>query len=74
MRPTAAMPAADRGYSDGDAQRASRDTLLSAANLGVSGLTETIAADEALYALITATTAASTDIAIMGLLLTLTQN
>lgn len=48
------------------------DTALSAANLGVSGLTEVLAATEYLYVLITATTAASTDIAIANLLVTVT--
>lgn len=49
------------------------DTILSATNLGVTGLTETMAADEMLYVNITATTAGSTDIAIMGLLVTVTR-
>lgn len=43
------------------------DTILSASNLGVTGLTEVLAADELLYVLITATTGAATDIALMGL-------
>lgn len=49
------------------------DTILSASNLGVTGLSEVIAADEMLYVTITGTTAASTDIAIMGLAVSFTR-
>lgn len=49
------------------------DTILSGSNLGVTGLTETMAADELLYATITATTAGSTDIVIAGLMVTVTR-
>lgn len=48
------------------------DTILSAANLGVTGLSEVIAADESLYVLLTGTTAASTDIDVTHLLITFT--
>lgn len=48
------------------------DTILSAANLGVTGLSEVIAADESLYVLLTGTTAASTDIDVTHLLITYT--
>lgn len=49
------------------------DTILSSANLAVTGLTEVLAADEMLYATITATTGNSTDIALMGLAVTFTR-
>lgn len=49
------------------------DTILSQTNLGVTGLTETMAADEMLYVTITATTAGSTDIALMGLNVTVSR-
>jgi hypothetical protein len=49
------------------------DTILSAANLGVSGLTEVMAENEALYVLITATTAGSTDIDLMSLVVSVTR-
>lgn len=48
------------------------DTILSASNLGVTGQSEVIAADESLYVLVTATTAASTDIDATHLLVTYT--
>lgn len=48
------------------------DTILSAANLGVTAQTEVIAADESLYVLLTGTTAASTDIDVTHLLVTYT--
>lgn len=50
------------------------DTILSAANLGVTGLTEVMAADESLYVLITATTAGSTDIDLMSIVATVTKS
>ena len=51
------------------------DTILSAANLGVTlGTPETVAADEAMYVLLTGTTAAATDIDVTHLLVTVTQN
>lgn len=46
------------------------DAIMSVANVGVTGLTEVIAADEMLYVTLTATTAAATDIAVMGLSVT----
>ncbi len=46
------------------------DTILSSANLAVTGLTEVLAEGETLYALFTGTTAASTDIDLTGLLVT----
>ena len=51
------------------------DTILdeAVAALQVAGLTETLAADEAVYVLLTGTTAGSTDIAIMAILVEYTQ-
>ncbi len=50
------------------------DTKITSANMGVTlGTAETLADDEALYALITATTAASTDIDLTHLVVTVTQ-
>lgn len=46
------------------------DTLYSAANLAVTGLAETVAEGETVYARLTATTAASTDIDIIGISVT----
>ncbi len=48
------------------------DTILSSANLGVTGLTEVLAEGETIYALFTGTTAASTDIDLTGLIATVT--
>lgn len=42
------------------------DTILSDANAGKTGLAEVVAADETFYVLVTATTLASTDIALQG--------
>lgn len=50
------------------------DTLISSANLAVTGLTETLAEGETLYALFTATTAASTDIDLTGMIATVTRS
>ncbi len=50
------------------------DTLLSGSALEVAGLTETLDELETLYALLTGTTAAVTDIAVSGLVIDLTQN
>ncbi len=50
------------------------DTILSSANLGVTGLTEVIAADETVYVLLTATTLGSTDIDIMSIVATVTKS
>lgn len=50
------------------------DTLLSSANLAVTGLTEVLAEGETLYALFTGTTAGSTDIDLTGLVVTVTRS
>jgi hypothetical protein len=49
------------------------DTILSASNSATGTLNETVGADETFYVLITATTAASTDIALQGAQATVTQ-
>jgi len=50
------------------------DTLISSANLAVTGLTETLAEGETLYALLTGTTAASTDIDLTGMIATVNRS
>jgi hypothetical protein len=49
------------------------DTILSAANVGATGLTEVVTVDAAYYLLVTATTAASTDIDLTHVTLTVTR-
>lgn len=49
------------------------DTILSSANAGKTGLTEVVGSDETFYILITATTAGSTDIALQGAVITITE-
>lgn len=49
------------------------DTILSSANLAVTGLSEIVAEGETIYALFTGTTAASTDIDLTGLIVTVTR-
>lgn len=48
------------------------DTAITSANSAVTGLSEVVAADETFYLLLTGTTAASTDIALQGVALTVT--
>jgi hypothetical protein len=48
------------------------DTALSAVNAGKTGITETVGADESHFVLVTVTTAASTDVDIMGIAVTFT--
>ena len=50
------------------------DTLISSATLAVTGLTEVVAEGEAFYALLTGTTAASTDIALNSIIATVTRS
>lgn len=50
------------------------DTLISSANLVVTGLTEVLAEGEAVYVLLTGTTAAVTDIALNSILATVTRS
>ena len=49
------------------------DTIMSGTTLGVSGLTEVLAADESFYVLLTATTAASTDIDLTHMVVSVTR-
>lgn len=49
------------------------DTILSAANLGVTGLSEVVGEDEMFYLLFTGTTLGSTDIDLAGALITVTR-
>lgn len=50
----------------------SADTIISSSNAAISGQTEVAGADETFYLVITATTGASTDIALQGVVVTLT--
>lgn len=49
------------------------DTIMSASNTNKASLTEVVGADETFYVLITATTAGSTDIALQGVAVTVTE-
>lgn len=49
------------------------DTIMSASNTAKASLTEVVAADETFYVLITITTAASTDVALQGVRLVVTE-
>lgn len=49
------------------------DTIISSANSGITALSDTVGADETFYVLITATTAASTDIDLQGIAITVTE-
>lgn len=49
------------------------DAIMSVTNTEKAGLTEVVAADESFYVLITATTAASTDIALQGVAITVSE-
>jgi hypothetical protein len=50
------------------------DTIMSASNTAKGALTEVVAADETFYVLLTATTGASTDIALQGVAITVTES
>jgi hypothetical protein len=49
------------------------DTAITSANSEKSGLSEVVAADETFYVLLTGTTAASTDVALQGIAITVTE-
>jgi hypothetical protein len=49
------------------------DTIMSASNTNKGSLTEVVGADETFYVLITVTTAASTDVALQGVAVTVTE-
>jgi K+-transporting ATPase c subunit len=70
----AAADVADASVSGLDANiSVTADAILSATNASKIGLAETVAADETFYFLITATTAGSTDIALQGVTLTISE-
>lgn len=69
---TAAADNTDAQLGTDDVGSLTADTVLSSANLAVTGLTEVVAEGETLYALFTGTTAASTDIDLTGLVVTVT--
>jgi hypothetical protein len=50
------------------------DTLISSANLAVTGLTEVLAEGEAVYAILTGTTGAACDIDIISIIATVTRS
>jgi hypothetical protein len=50
------------------------DTILSDANAGETGLTEVVGANETFYVLVTATTTGSTDIALQGVAVVVTES
>ncbi len=65
----AAAGLTDASVSTDSAAALVADTILSQANLGATGLTEVVAADESFYILITGTTAGSTDVDISHLVI-----
>lgn len=69
----AAADNTDASIGTDDVGTLTADTVISASNLAVTGLTETLAANETLYVLLTGTTAASTDIDLTHLLVTVTK-
>jgi hypothetical protein len=71
---TAAADITDASIGTDNVGTLTADTILSDANLGVTGLTETMAANESLYVTLTGTTAASTDIALQSLTVTVTRS
>lgn len=71
---TAAADNTDASLSTDNVGTLTADTIISASNLGVTGLTETIAANESVYVLLVGTTAASTDIDLTSLTYTWIRN
>lgn len=67
----AAADNSDASVSTDNVGTLTADTILSAANLGATGLTEVVAVDESFYLLLTGTTAAATDIDVTHILLTI---
>lgn len=67
---TAAAANTDAELATDNVGTLTADTLLSSENLGVTGLTEELAEGETVYVLFTGTTAASTDIDLTGLVIT----
>ena len=66
----AAADNVDASLGTDDVGTLTADTVLSSANLAVTGLTEVLAAGETVYVLLTGTTAASTDIDLTGIIVT----
>ena len=71
---TAAADNVDSQLGTGNVGTLVADTVISSANLAVTGLTEVMAEGENVYVLLTGTTAAATDIDITGLLITVTRS
>ena len=67
----AAADNTDASVSTDNVGTLTADTILSQANLGATGLSEVVAANESFYVLLTGTTAASTDIDVTHLILDL---
>lgn len=67
---TAVAGAADAELGADDIGSVTADTLVSSANLAVTGLSEIVAEGETVYVLFTATTLATTDIELTGLVVT----
>lgn len=65
----AAADNTDASLSTDNVGTLTADTILSQANLGATGLSEVVAADESFYLLLTGTTAASTDIDVTHVIL-----
>lgn len=66
----AAADNTDASLGTGNVGTLTADTIISSSNLKVTSLTETMAEGETLYVLLTGTTAASTDIDLTGLIVT----
>lgn len=70
---TAAAAIVDAEIGTDNVGTLTADTVISSSNLAVTGLSEVLAAGETLYVLLTGTTAASTDIDLTGLIVTVTR-
>lgn len=71
---TAAADVTDASLGTDGSGNITADAILSSANVSVTGLSETLVEGETLYALISATTAASTDVVATGLIVTVTRS
>jgi len=63
----AAADVADASVATATQLSVTADTIMSASNIGISNLAEEVTADVTYYAIVTVTTAASTDIALQGI-------
>lgn len=70
---TAAAAITDASLDTDASGNITADTIISGSNVGVTGLSEVIAENEAVYVLLTGTTAASTDLDITHIAVTFTQ-